>query len=275
MPASDDAKHVMRTLHLERPLAMLDIESTGTNPRADRIIDLAVIKLLPGGTREVRIWALDPETPIPRESTAIHGISDADVVGRPSFQDEAEAIAAFLADCDLGGYNAIRFDIPLLAAEFQRAGVAFSIDDRRLVDAQRIFHRKEPRDLTAALQFYCGEAHPGSHNALEDVEATVRVLEGQLQRYGDLPATIAELHEFCNQRNPDWVDREGRLRWVHGEVAINFGRYAGRSLKSLLPNQSGFLHWILQNEFPDDTKLIIRHAMEGIYPDPPEAPPEG
>ncbi len=265
----------MLKLKLDRPLAVFDIESTGTNPRMDRIIDLAILIVHPDGSRTEHVFRLDPEIPIPPETTTIHGITDADVVGSPTFRDTAEELAALLEGCDLCGYNVIRFDIPMLEAEFKRAGGAFSVAGRRLIDAQRIFHQREPRDLTAALKFYSGEMHLGAHGALDDVLATVRVLEGQFDRYDDLPTDIDQLHAYCNQRNRDWVDQTGRLRWTHGEVAINFGKNSGRPLKKLVEKEGGFLNWILQNDFPDDTKEIIRNAMKGVYPPAPVKNPNG
>ena len=265
----------MRRLKLTRPLAFLDIESTGTNPRMDRIIDLAVVRLQRDGSRDQHLFRVDPEVPIPQETTAVHGISDADVAGAPSFKDRAQEIAALLEDCDLAGYNAIRFDIPMLAAEFRRAEIPFSLEGRRLIDPQRIFHQREPRDLTAALRFYSGEMHLGAHGALDDVLATIRVLEGQYERYPDLPEEIEALHQECNPQRPDWVDMEGRLRWTHGEAAINFGKNQGKSLRVLVGSDTGFLNWILQNDFPEDTKEIIRNAMKGEFPSAPAEPTPG
>ena len=259
------------SLKLTRPLAIFDIESTGTNPRIDRIIDLAVIKVLPDRTREEHVFRVNPEVPIPPETTRIHGISDDDVRDAPSFSTLATQIAALLDDCDLGGFNILRFDLPLITAEFERAEIPFSAKNRRIIDMQRIFHIREPRDLTAALQFYCGEMHLGAHGAVEDTRATLRVLEGQYERYNDLPTDIDELHAFCNPRRPDWVDEQGRLKWSHGEVAINFGRFTGRTLRSLVGSESGYLDWILKGDFPDDTKAIVSNARAGQFPDPPES----
>jgi len=259
----------MSKLTLNRPLAFFDIESTGTNPRIDRIIDLAVIRLLPGGKQDQCEFRFNPEIPIPPETTAIHGISDADVADSPPFKDQAAKVAEVFETCDLAGYNAIKFDIPMLVAEFKRAAVEFDMTGRKFVDPQRIFHQREPRDLTAALKFYCDELHLGAHGALDDILATVRIFLSQLDRYPDLPGDIDALHEVCNPRHPDWADLEGRLRWTHGEAAINFGKNQGRPLRELVQKDTGFLNWILQNEFPEDTKNIIRNAMKGEFPSPP------
>ena len=261
----------MSRLRLQRPLAFFDIESTGTNPRTDRIIDLAIVKLFPDGAVEEYPFRVNPGIPIPRETTDIHGIRDEDVAGLPGFAEVASQVQAILADCDLSGYNAIRFDIPMLVAEMERAGNPLDLTGRCLIDPQRIFHRREPRDLSAALRFYCGQEHTGAHGALADVRATLRVLEGQLARYPDLPDSVDALHEYCNPRHPHWVDSQGRLRWVNGEVAIGFGKNQGRLLKAMVSTDNGFLNWILTSDFPEDTKQIIRDAIAGNFPSPPTA----
>ncbi|MEI6563761.1 MAG: 3'-5' exonuclease [bacterium] len=249
---------------LDRPLAVFDIEATGINPRADRIIELSIVKLLPPkGTQEVKTFVINPGIPIPPESTAIHGITDADVAGKPLFKDLAADIYRFLEGCDLAGYNIIRFDIPMLIEEFLRASINFSMEGRRMVDAQRIYHKREPRDLKAALQHYCGELFLEGHRAEADALATVRVLEGQFTRYPDLPRTMNELDKYCDLRDPSWVDRDGKLRWVNGEIAINFGKKRGERVSELARNDPNFLKWILKSDFASDTKAIITKVLEG------------
>ncbi|MCX6991778.1 MAG: 3'-5' exonuclease [Kiritimatiellaeota bacterium] len=261
----------MTQLKLERPLAVLDIESTGINPRMDRIIDLAIVKLFPDGRREQHVFRVNPEIPIPAETTAIHNITNADVAHAPPFRQMAAAILEILADCDLGGFGVVRFDIPMLAEEFARAGVEFNPDNRRIVDAQRIYHKKEPRDLSAALTFYCGEMHLGAHGAEADALATLAVLEAQLQKYADLPHSLDELDKYCNPpRNPAWADRTGKLKWQNGELLINFGvQNIGRKLKDLVRDNPKFLMWILKSDFPADTKRIVADALEGRFLTPP------
>lgn len=249
---------------LDRPLAVFDIESTGINPRADRIIELSIVKLLPPkGLHEVRTFVVNPGIPIPPESSAIHGIMDADVAGKPLFRDLAAEIYRFLDGCDLAGYNIIRFDVPMLIEEFLRASINFSMEGRRLVDAQRIYHKREPRDLKAALQHYCGELFLEGHRAEADALATVRVLEGQFARYPDLPRDLNELDKYCDLRDPSWVDRDGKLRWLNGEITINFGKKKGERLSDLARNDPNFLKWILKSDFASDTKAIIAKIQEG------------
>ncbi len=263
----------MLPIELERPLAVFDIESTGVSPQSDRIIELAVVRLTPGGKSESKVWRVNPGMPIPCEATAIHGIGDADVADCPLFPDIADAAYAMLDGCDLAGYNVLRFDIPMLIEEFRRADVRFDVEGRRVVDAQRIFHRREPRDLAAALSFYCGLPHTHAHSAMDDVTATIQVMEGQFRRYGDLPRSVSALHEYCDPRKPFWADRAGRLKWMHGRVVLNFGRQKGTPLKDLVEHNPGFLQWILRSDFPRDTKDIVSAAMEGRYPEPPAAAP--
>lgn len=259
----------MPGLVLDRPLAVFDIESTGTDVQQDRIVELAIVRLNPDGARETRTWRVNPGVPIPAEVTAIHGIRDADVADQPPFADIAKDVAAALDGCDIGGYNVVRFDIPMLEAEFRRARFPFQFEGRRVVDAQRIFHIKEPRDLSAAVLLYCGRPHVNAHGAAADAEATLEVIEGQLARYADLPRDVAGLDAFCAARNADWVDRTGRFKWVNGEIVVNFGSKKGQKLKDLVAANSSFLTWILTNAFPIDTKELIRGARDGVFPEPP------
>jgi DNA polymerase-3 subunit epsilon len=259
----------MFTWNLNRPVVFFDIEATGANPRRDRLIDLAMIKLTPDNERIPFFYRVNPGVPIPAESTAIHGIFDADVADAPLFEEIAKEVEQALEGCDLGGYNLIRYDIPLLEEEFLRAKIRFSVEDRKVIDAQRIFHKREPRDLTAALAFYCGEVHDGAHGAVADVEATISVFEGQFEKYADLPQDISNLADFCDPRDPTWVDRTGRLKWVSGDVAINFGKNKGQLLKDLIANDPSFIKWMTRSDFPLDTLHIVREAQEGRYPAPP------
>lgn len=249
---------------LDRPLAVFDIEATGINPRTDRIIELSIVKLMPpGGERQLHTFLLHPGMPIPPESTAIHGIKDEDVAGKPTFKTIAPDLFRLLEGCDLGGYNIIRFDIPMLIEEFLRASLNFSLEGRRIIDSQRIYHKREPRDLSAALKFYCGELFLEGHRAEADALATVRVLEGQFSKYSDLPRDFGELDKYCNLRDPSWVDRDGKLRWQNGEIAINFGKNKGRLVSDLARVDPGFLKWILKSDFASDTKDIIAKILDG------------
>jgi DNA polymerase III subunit epsilon len=248
-------------LPLERPLVVFDTETTGTNSRSDRIVEIACVKIHPDGRREDWERRLNPGIPIPAASTAIHGISDADVASAPRFRDVAAELAAYLAGCDLAGYNIAGFDLPVLRAEFLRAGVPFEVTDRRLVDAQRIFFAREPRHLAAAARFYCQSDHDGAHGARADAEMTLRVLVGQLERYAELPRSVAELHDqFCAGIDQD-IDPEGRFRLVNGEPTVNFGKNRGRLLKDISREEPGFLRWILKGDFSEPVKSVARKYL--------------
>lgn len=252
-----------RNLNLTRPLAVFDIEATGINRKHDRIIDLCIIKWFPDGHEETFNYRVHPGMPIPAESTAIHGIRDADVADCPKFGSVAREIYQLLDNCDLAGYNLLHFDIPMLQEEFARAGLDFDLNFHLVLDAQKIFHRKEPRDLTAALKFYAGKEHEDAHGAEPDVRATIDVIKGQLAMYEDLPLTMDELDAFCNQRDPNWVDRAGRLKWQNDQVVVNFGKQQGQPLEKLAKTERGFLTWILKNDFPRDTRDIVSHFLDG------------
>ena len=258
-------------LALDRPLVVFDIEATGLNKRTDRIVAIALVRYEPIGTVEQVSYLLNPGIPIPEEATRIHGISDADVVGAPSFAEMAETLAEHFAGADLAGYNVLGFDIQMLMEEFARVNRPFSLEGRRVLDAQRIFFRNEPRDLSAALRYYCGDSHDNSHDALGDVLATIRVLDGQFRKYAELPADMDALGEYCDPRDPAWVDRAGRLKWTKGEVVFNFGKFQGQSLRDTVVNDPNFITWLLRSDFPDDTKQIVRDAVSGKFPVPPPA----
>lgn len=256
----------MTGIELDRPLVFFDIEATGLSARSDRIVEICLLEARVDGSRKCRTFRVNPGMPIPADATKIHGISDADVAACPSFEDIAPTLLDLLQDCDLAGYNILNFDIPLLIEEFLRARIRFSIDDRRIIDVQRIFHRKEPRDLTAALKFYCNESLKDAHGAEADAIATERAFEGQLKMYQDLPRTVKELDLFCNPREPDWVDRTGRLKWDGDEILINFGKKKGKSLRELVKTDPNYLKWIIRSEFPRDMQEVVRNAIDGIMP---------
>ena len=258
-------------LHLDRPIAVFDIESTGLNPRTDRIIELSVIRVEPDRSESTRTWLLNPTIPIPHESTEIHGIMDAEVANCPTFLEKVDEIDAFFADCDLAGFNLIHFDIPILEEEFCRCGRSFEAESRRVLDAQRIYHKKEPRDLSAALQFFCGREHIGAHGAESDARATLDVIRGEFEKYDDLPTDLDTIEREFNGLDPLNADRSGRLRWVDGEIVLNFGKKKGTKLRDLEKNDPGFLKWIIRSDFPHDTRKIAENALAGIYPDPPAA----
>jgi DNA polymerase-3 subunit epsilon len=267
-------------LPLDRPLVVFDTETTGTNPRIDRIIEIACVKVSPDGRREEWVRRFNPGVRIPPASTAVHRIRDEDVAGLPRFADTAAELAAFLEGSDLAGYNMTGFDLPVLRNEFHRAGIVFDVTSRRLLDGQRIFFAREPRNLSAAARFYCETNHDGAHGALADARMTLNVLVGQLERYADLPRSVTELHElFCAGIDQD-IDPEGRIRLVNGEPTINFGRHRGRTLRALSREEPGVLRWILKGDFSRFVKEIVgkfvpkdESPAAPVNPTPPQADP--
>lgn len=258
-------------IKLKRPLVIFDIESTGISPRADRIIELAALRLNPDGSRDDRVWLLNPMVKIPIDSIAIHGITDEEVADCPTFQAVALEILTFFEGCDLGGFAAGYFDVQILQEEFLRCGIRdFAPESRAMVDAQKIYHKREPRDLTAALKFYCGrDLGEDAHGAFADAEASLEVLIGQLERYADLPRDVSALDMMFNPRDPLNVDRSGRWRWVDGEVTLNFGKKKGAKLRDLANDKKdghAFLRWMVKGDFPDDTRAIADQALRGYLP---------
>ena len=246
----------LRNLILGRPLAVVDLETTGIDARNDRIVEVGVLKLDPaaGPIRYRRL--VHPGVPIPEAAVAVHGITDEDVAARPRFRAIAPRLARLLADADLAGFNLRRFDLPFLAAEFRRAGVAFAIAGRAVLDAQQIFHAREPRDLAAALRLYCGRAHEGAHSALADAEATAAVLDAQVGHYSDLPATVPVLHSLLTE-----VDVGGRFRVDAGRVVFAFGKHLGRPLDEVARLDPSYLAWMLGQDFLDDAKELAERAL--------------
>ena len=254
-------------LKLDRPLAFFDIESTGVVPQRDRIVEIAVLMINPDGSTQSNVRRLNPGIPIPAGATEIHGISDADVADCPHFADIAGKLFKYLSNCDLGGYNITGFDIPILEAEFKRAGFDFDVSGRKIVDAYNIFCKLYPRSLTSAYKFFCGKDLEGAHGAAADTNAAFEVLLGQLAKHPELPGDIAGLSEFSDLTDPDAVDKQCRFKWSGDEVVVNFGKNSGRTLKEISENDPGFLRWIIRSDFPDDVKEIASNALIGKYPE--------
>lgn len=240
-------------LNLSRPIIFFDLETTGTDIMRDRIVEISMIKVMPDCSDIQRTVRVNPGCPIPAEATAIHHITDADVADKPAFREIAPALAESFAGCDIAGFNSNRFDIPLLAEEFARAGIDFDFSAARFVDVQTIFHKREQRTLSAAYRFYCSKELEEAHSANADTRATYEVLMAQLDHYGDLPNDIALLAEYSTQNRN--VDLMGRLIYddLHREV-INFGKYKGQLAADVLRRDPGYFSWIQQGEFPSNTK---------------------
>lgn len=253
-------------LVLERPLVFFDIESTGTNPYRDRIVEIAVIKVMPDGSREDVVRRINPCMPIPAGASAVHGIYDADIADCPTFDVIAHNLYNYLEGCDLAGYNIVKFDVPMLQEEFKRCGLELSMKERKLIDVFNIFCRLSPRNLSAAYKFFCDGDLEDAHSALADTDATVAVLLGQLAKHPELPREMAGLAEFSAARDADFVDSEGRLKFSGDEVVINFGKNSGRRLRDLASEDPGFLRWMLRSDFSDEVKKVIQNALAGEFP---------
>lgn len=253
----------MRHLPLTRPLAFFDLETTGTDPLRDKIVEIAVVRVEPGGATDSRTRRINPERPIPAEATAVHGIADRDVRDAPPFRQVARSFLDFLGDADLAGYNVRRFDVPLLDREFKECGLDLALRSRRILDAMTIFHKKEPRDLSAAVRFFLGREHEGAHGAEADVLATVAILDAELERYPDLPRSVDELDAWCNPVPEGAVDRTGKFVLREGEVVFAFGKQKGRPLKEIARVQRDYLEWILKQDFPEDARALVEKALLG------------
>ena len=240
-------------LKLDRPVMFFDLETTGTDALHDRIVEISMIKVMPDGTDIQRTVRVNPGMPIPAEATAVHHITDADVADKPLFSQLAEGLAQSFRGCDLAGFNSNRFDIPLLAEEFARAGIDFDFNECRFIDVQTIFHKKEQRTLSAAYKFYCGKNLDDAHSANADTRATYEVLMAQLDRYDDLPNDMEKLSEYSSQNKN--VDLMGRLVYDdrHREV-INFGKYKGQLAVDVLRRDPSYFSWIQQGDFASSTK---------------------
>lgn len=260
---------MFKNLTLDRPFAVIDLETTGTDPQTDRIVELSVLKFLPAGDREHKTRRMNPGIPIPAAATAVHGITDADVASEPSFRDVAHSLVLFLEGCDLCGFNFKRFDLRMLHAEFQRSGLTFPLDGRAIIDPLEVFHAYERRDLAAAVQLYLGRDHDDAHTATADVLATAEVLDAMLARYSDLPKTPAGLHQHF--KDPNAVDSGSRFVRVEGQIRFAFGKYRGQPLDVVARDQPDYLRWMLGQDFFDDTKAVVAEALrrvsgEGISP---------
>jgi len=254
---------MLESLKLERALAFFDLETTGVDVETDRIVEISVLRVDPDGSFETRTRRVNPERPIPPEATAIHGIRDEDVRDESPFRELAGPLLKFLGDADLAGFNIQRFDVPLLDREFRDCGRDLGVAQRRIVDAMTVFHRKEPRDLTAAVAFFLGREHAGAHSAEADVVATAEVLQAQLERYSDLPRTVNGLDGWLRG---DAVDRDGKFVWQNGEVVFAFGKKRGQRLRDVAAVERDYLQWMCHADFPAETRAIVRRALEGEFP---------
>lgn len=248
---------------LDRPLALFDLETTGLNPRSDRIVEMGLVRVMPGGDVLERVRRFNPGVPIPPEATRVHGIRDADVADEAPFSARARSLLELLEPCDLAGFNIRRFDLPMLLAEFRRSGIAFDVRDRRIVDIQAIFHREEPRDLSAAARFYLGREHDGAHSALADIRASTAILSAQMARYGHLPRDVAGLHGYCDEFAPFETAVDRWFAEVEGRLVFRRGKHRGEPLEEVASSAPDYLEWMLGAEDMDEEVLVLVRGALG------------
>jgi DNA polymerase-3 subunit epsilon len=243
-------------LNLKNPIVFFDLETTGTNINTDRIVEICYLKVYPNGNEEAKTMRINPGIHIPEASSAVHGIYDEDVKDCPTFKEVAKSVANDIEGCDLAGFNSNRFDIPVLAEEFLRAGVDIDMSKRKFVDVQVIFHKHEQRTLSAAYKFYCDKNLEDAHTAEADTRATYEVLKAQLDRYPDLQNDIAFLADYSSfTRN---VDFAGRMVYdENGREIFNFGKYKGQPVADVLRRDTGYYGWIMGNDFTLNTKAML------------------
>ena len=252
------SSEIHKKLKTERPVCFIDVETTGVNPETDRILELSIVKVHLDGSLESKTKRFNPEMPIHPDATVINGITDEMVVNEPTFKKLAKGILSFINDCDLAGYSSNRFDIPMLNAEFNRAGLAYNYQHVNFYDICHIFMRKEGRTLVDAYRFYCGADLADAHSSLADVMATIEVFEAQLEKYSDLPTDPAQLDLFTSYDKPR-VDIGGKLTLdADGDIVANFGNSKGKKLK----NELGLCKWILEKDFPSDVNLIVQKILD-------------
>ncbi len=244
-------------LNLKNPVVFFDLETTGTNINSDRIVEICYLKVHPNGNEEAKTLRINPEMHIPEQASAVHGIYDADVADCPTFKEVARDIAHDIEGCDLAGFNSNRFDIPVLAEEFLRAGVDIDMMKRKFIDVQVIYHKLEQRTLSAAYKFYCGKNLEDAHTAEADTRATYEVLKAQLDRY---PEELKNDMEFLSEYSSfnKNVDFAGRIVYNEkNEEVFNFGKYKGQTVKYILQRDPGYYSWIMQGDFTLNTKNVL------------------
>ena len=239
-------------IKLQRPIVFLDLETTGLSLSQDRIVEIAMLRVAPDGSSQMKRRLVNPERPIPAEVSAIHGITDDMVKDAPIFKQLANEIGQYMENADLGGYNSNRFDWPLLAEEFLRAGLDFDLSGRRLLDVQKIYHQMEPRNLSAAYKFYCDKNLENAHSAETDVTATWEVFQAQLSRYEQLGDSVESVLKMVGE--DEIVDFARRMVMENGREVFNFGKHKGKAVEDVLRNEPSYYDWVMKSDFPMHTK---------------------
>lgn len=239
-------------LQLTKPLAFIDLETTGTNLGTDRIVEIAIVKILADGSKSTKRKIINPEMPIPKAASDVHGITDEMVKDAPTFKQVANELKQMLDGCDFAGYNSNRFDIPLLMEEFLRAGTDFDMKGRKMIDVQKIFHQMEQRTLSAAYKFFCDKKLEGAHSAEVDASATYEILLAQLERYPVLGSTTDSILKAIGEETI--VDFARRFIMENGVEVFNFGKFKGRPVADVLRTEPQYYDWMMKGDFPQHTK---------------------
>lgn len=251
------------SLQIIHPLAVIDLETTGIDLATDKIVEIAVVKLMPDGTIQKKRKIINPQKPIPESSSNVHGITDEMVKNAPTFKQVANEIKQFLNNCDLGGYNSNRFDIPMLVEEFLRSGLEFSMEGRKLLDVQKIFHMMEQRTLSAAYKFYCNKVLENAHSAEADAEATLEILHAQIERYPQLGLSIQTILNCIGE--DDCVDFARRMIIVNGIETFNFGKHKGKAVVEVLKSEPQYYDWMMKGDFPLNTKQKLTEIFNRTF----------
>ncbi|EAQ42060.1 3'-5' exonuclease [Polaribacter sp. MED152] len=248
-------------LNLTKPIVFFDLETTGVNIATDRIVEISILKVFPNGNKESKTWLVNPEIEIPQGATDVHGITNEKVVTEPTFKELAGKVSEMIAGCDLAGFNSNRFDIPLLAEELMRAGIDFDMQNRKAIDVQVIFHKKEQRTLSAGYQFYCGKELEGAHGAEADTNATYEILLAQVEKYDDIGNSVDALSEFSTHGKR--ADFAGFILFNdENQEIFSFGKYKGRTVEEVLTENPGYNNWIQNADFPLYTKKVLKQIKE-------------
>jgi DNA polymerase-3 subunit epsilon len=246
-------------LSLTRPICFIDLETTGINVSTDRIVEIAMVKIGVDGTKQVKRRLVNPEMPIPKECSDVHGITDEMVKDAPTFKAMANEIKQFMEGADIGGYNSNRFDVPMLNEEFLRAGISVDIESRKLLDVQKVFHKMEQRTLSAAYQFYCHKTLEDAHTAEADATATWEVLEAQIERYPQIGNTVESIVKFTGEE--EIVDFARRLVYENGVIVFNFGKHKGKSVVQVLKEEPQYYDWMMKGDFALHTKQKLTDIL--------------
>lgn len=260
-----ETKNITQLISLDKSLVIFDLETTGLSVNLDRIIEIAYLKIWLDGSVLKGDLLLNPEISIPAEASAIHGISDEQVKDQPTFKDKAGELWEIFNGGAYSGFNVMAFDLPLLKREFLRVGLDFDYANAKIIDAKVIYHFMEPRTLAAAYKFYCKKEHTEAHNALADVEATAKILASQLKKYSQI-RDWNFIHRIHHGSDGRFVDNDRKFYWRSGEAYFSFSKYKDRPLYEIAAEDPGFLNWILSADFSEETKEIIRKALEGEMP---------